>query len=382
MNKTADIVIIGGGVSGTAIGYFLLKNGAKNVLLLERDFLAAGATGRCGAGIRQQWGTELNCVLSKFSCDFFENAADELLYSGDIEFHQTGYLLLINNKTEYDQMKKNVKLQNSLGINSEFLTCEQARGHVPYLNTENLLGATFYNKDGHLNPFHTTQAFSDAFERLGGKIMKNVTVTGIKSQGGSVSGVDTSIGHFETKTLVNAAGGWSQQIAEMAGVFLPIYSERHNILVTEPVEPTLGPMVMSFSLNLYCQQSPHGSFIMGRTDDDQPRDYRQTPYSGFPELMAKTVVDLMPPLGGLRMLRQWAGMYNMSPDKAPIYSKAPELDGFYTAAGFSGHGFMLAPATGQSMTELILGLSPTLPWPKMDVTRFESGDLLTEPSVV
>jgi sarcosine oxidase subunit beta len=141
-------------------------------------------------------------------------------------------------------------------------------------------------------------------------------------------------------------------------------------------------MVMSFSLNLYCQQTPHGSFIMGRTDDNQPRDLRQTPFSGFPELMAKTVVDLMPPLANLRMLRQWSGMYNMSPDKAAIYSKAPNVEGFYTAAGYSGHGFMMAPATGLSMTEMILGLTPTLPWERMDVTRFEKGELLLEPSVV
>jgi sarcosine oxidase subunit beta len=121
---------------------------------------------------------------------------------------------------------------------------------------------------------------------------------------------------------------------------------------------------------------------MGRTDSGQPRDLRMTPYSGFPELIAKTVVGLMPPLRNLRLLRQWAGLYNMSPDKAAIYSAAKDPVGFYTAAGFSGHGFMTAPATGQSLAEMILGLPPTLPWKKMDVDRFESGALLLEPSVV
>lgn len=95
MNKTADIVIIGGGISGVSIGYFLLKHGAKNVVILERDFLAAGATGRCGAGIRQQWGSSLNCIMSKFSCEFFETAVDELEFEGDIEFHQGGYMMLV-----------------------------------------------------------------------------------------------------------------------------------------------------------------------------------------------------------------------------------------------------------------------------------------------
>ncbi|MDR1703212.1 MAG: FAD-binding oxidoreductase [Clostridiales bacterium] len=382
MNKTADIVIIGGGVSGCSIGYYLLKNGAKNVVILERDYLSAGATGRCGAGIRQQWGLELNCRMSKFSCEFFENAVSELEFDGDVEFHQGGYLLLISAEAELEQMKKNIALQNSLGIASRLITLDEAKEIVPYLNTDNLLAAAFHQKDGHLNPFHTTQAFAEAFKRLGGVIETRTAVTGVTVSNGRITGVETDKGTIQTGTVVNAAGGYAQGIAKMAGVELPLYSERHNILVTEPVEPLLAPMVMSFSLNLYCQQSPHGSFVMGRTDDSQPRDLRVSAYSGFPELMSRSVTGLMPPLKNLRMLRQWAGLYNMSPDKAAIYCEAPNVSGFYTAAGFSGHGFMMAPATGQSMTELILGLTPTLPWPKMGLDRFETGELLLEPSVV
>ncbi|MCL2702353.1 MAG: FAD-binding oxidoreductase [Defluviitaleaceae bacterium] len=382
MNKTADICVIGGGISGVAIGYFLLKNGAKNVLLLERGHLAYGATGRCGAGIRQQWGTELNCVISKYSLDFFETAQDELQYNGDIEFHQTGYMLLISNERELEQMKKNVALQNSLGIDSQLLTCEDARQIVPILNTDNLLGTAFCQKDGHLNPFHMTQAFADAFKRLGGEIMTYTDVTGITAANGRVTGITTNKGFIAAETVVNAAGGWAQEIAGIAGLDLPLFSERHNIMVTEPVEPILGPMIMSFSLNLYCQQTPHGSFLMGRTDDAQPRDLRMTSYSGFPELIAQSVVNVMPALKNLRVLRQWAGLYNVSPDNAAIYSAASDPKGFYTAAGFSGHGFMTSPATGQSMAEMILGLPPTLPWQRMDVSRFDSGELLLEPSVV
>jgi sarcosine oxidase subunit beta len=356
--------------------------GRNDVLVLEREYLTSGATGRCGAGIRQQWGTELNCIISKFSLEFYETANDELKYDKDIEFHQGGYLLLISSERELEQMKKNVALQNSLGIQSELLSNEGARKIVPFLNTEGLLGAAFCQKDGHLNPFHTTQAFAGAFTRMGGRILTNTKVTAIQTKNGRVTGVETDKGHIPTETVVNAAGGWAQETAALAGIDLPLYSERHNILVTEPVAPALNTMVMSFSLNLYCQQTPHGSFIMGRTDADQPRDLRMSPYSGFPELMAKTVVTLMPPLRNLRLLRQWAGLYNVSPDKAAIYSAAKEPKGVYTAAGFSGHGFMTAPATGQIMSEMILGLTPTLPWEKMSAERFGSGALLLEPSVV
>ena len=382
MDKIADIVIIGGGISGVSIGYSLLKHGAKNVVVLERAQLAAGSTGRCGAGIRQQWGVELNCVMSKFSCEFFENAKDELGASAAIEFHQGGYMMLISTEKELNQAKKNITLQNSLGIDSKLLDLSQSKEMVPILNTEGILATAFHQRDGHLNPFRTTLAFATAFEKLGGKIYKNTNVTKINVENGRIIGVETDKGNIATDTVVNAAGGYTQGLAKSVGVELPLYSERHNILVTEGIERILEPMLMSFSLNLYCQQMPNGSFIMGRTCEDQPRDLRVTADSKFPVLMAKSIVKVAPELRRLRMLRQWAGLYNMSPDHSPIYDEAPNLPGFYIAAGYSGHGFMLAPATGQSMAELILGLAPTLPWKRLGLSRFESGELIHEPSVV
>ena len=382
MNRTADIVIIGGGISGVSIGYFLIKHGAKNVVILERDYLAAGATGRCGAGIRQQWGSPLNCIMTKFSCEFFENAVDELQFDGDIEFHQGGYLMLVTTEKELAQTKENIVLQNSLGIDSKLLTLQEAKEVAPLLNTDGMLAAAFHQRDGHLNPFYTTRAFADAFRRLGGEIHIGTTVTGIRTENGCITGVDTNRGSIATNTVINAAGGYVQLIADMVGVELPLYSQRHNILVTEPAERVLEPMLMSFSLNFYCQQTPHGSFIMGRTCPNQPRDLRITADSRFPIAMAKTITQVLPRLKNLRMLRQWAGLYNMSPDKHPIYDRVPGVEGFYLSAGYSGHGFMMAPATGQSMAELILGLTPTLPWDRLGFSRFEKGDLILEPSVV
>ena len=386
MVKSADIVIVGGGISGVAIGYELLKAGAKNVVLLERKYLTSGATGRCGAGIRQQWGTELNCIMSKYSCEFFENAVDELGYDGDIEFHQGGYLMLISTEEELAWMRKSVALQNSLGIKSSILDLDQSKEIVPILNTEKLVATAFYNKDGFLNPFHTTYAYANAFKRLGGIIYTHTALTGIRIEKGKVAGVRTGVGEIATENLIVAAGGYTQKIAEdMAGVVLPIYSERHNILVTEPVEPILDPMIMSFSLNLYGQQTPHGAFIMGRTCDNQPRDLRRTADSSFPEKMSRSITEVLPPLRNIRMLRQWSGMYNISPDRNAVYGRmSPGIEGIYVAAGFSGHGFMMAPATGRILTEIVLGLEPTLPWEKLGVSRFDGGKsgLPLEPSVV
>lgn len=382
MIKTADVVVIGGGISGTAIAYNLAKKGVKNVVLIEKSYLASGATGRCGAGIRQQWGTEMNCRISKLACELFEQANEELEYDGDIEFKQGGYLIVSSTEKEHEQFKKNVALQNSLGIESKLITLEEAKEIVPFLNTEKLVSATFHQKDGHLNPFYTVDAYAKAAERLGVKIYKYTEVTDIIVENGKVKGVKTDKGDISTNVVVNAAGGYSQVVAEMAGVELPIYSERHQILVTEPIEPILGPMVMSFSLNLYCQQVPHGGIIMGRGDEGEPRDFRITSGWHFLDEMTKTITDILPPLKEVRMIRQWAGLYNMTPDRQPILGPVDEVEGFYLAVGFSGHGFMFGPATGLLIAEQILGEENTVDISMLHLNRFKTGDLILEPSVV
>jgi sarcosine oxidase subunit beta len=175
MNKTADIVIIGGGISGCAIAYNLARMGVKNIIVVEKKFLASGSTGRCGAGIRMQWGTERNCLLSKMSVEFYETANEELEYEYDIEFKQGGYLIVAATQKEVEQFKKNIELQNKLGIPSVYLSPKEAKEIIPYIDETKILGATFCPKDGHLNPFHTTQAYANAAKRLGVEIMTYTT---------------------------------------------------------------------------------------------------------------------------------------------------------------------------------------------------------------
>ncbi|MDF2520263.1 MAG: FAD-dependent oxidoreductase [Clostridia bacterium] len=382
MNKTASVVIIGGGISGASIAYNLAKKGVKDIIVVEKKFLTSGSTGRCGAGIRMQWGTEMNCRLSKFSTEFYETANEVLEYEGDIEFKQGGYLIVAATEKEDEQFKKNVALQNSLGIPTVYLTPKEAKKIIPHMDETKIISATFCQKDGHLNPFHTTQAFANAAERLGVKFMKYTEVTGIKVENGKVVGVQTDKGFISTPVVVNAAGGYSKQIGEMAGVDIPVYAERHQILVTEPVNQMQDPMYMGFALNVYIQQTPHGSFIMGRSGENEPRDLRITSSWDFTEKMAKDACTLLPMLKDLRVVRQWAGLYTMSPDRQPIYSKAGNVEGFYMSTGFSGHGFMLGPVTGVVMSEMILGEKPSLPIEKLGLDRFEKGELLFEPSVV
>lgn len=382
MNKTASVVIVGGGISGCAIAYNLAKKGVKDVIVIEKDYLCSGATGRCGAGIRMQWGTEMNCRLAKYSVEFFEHANETLEYDGDVEFKQGGYLIIAATEKEVDQFHKNIALQNSLGIPSRYITPQEAKEIVPHMDETQVLGAAFNPKDGHLNPFHTTQAYADAAVRLGVEIMKFTEVTGIKVENGKIKGVQTDKGFISTNVVVNAAGGHSQVIGKMAGIDLPLFSERHQILVTEAVDPMQGPMFMSFSQNIYCQQTPHGSFIMGRGDPNEPRDLRVTSSWDFLEEMAKTCIRFLPPLKELRMVRQWSGLYNMSPDRQPIYGPVEGLEGFFLACGYSGHGFMFGPVTGVVIAESILGEKHTIPVDALGPDRFEKGLMVFEPSVV
>jgi sarcosine oxidase, subunit beta len=382
MNNTASVVIIGGGISGCSIAYNLALKGVKDIVVIEKEYLTSGSTGRCGAGVRMQWGTEMNCRLAKYSIEFYEKANEVLEYDGDIEFKQGGYLIVASTEKEDTQFKKNIALQNSLGIPSVYLSPKEAKKIVPHMDESKIISATYCKKDGHLNPFHATQAYADAAARLGVKFMKYTTVTGIQVENGKVTGVQTDKGFISTPVVVNAAGGHSKQIGDMVGVDIPVYPERHQILVTEPVNPIQNPMFMSFSLNIYCQQTPHGSFIMGRGDANEPRDLRVTSSWHFLEEMAKNCCELLPLLKDLRVVRQWAGLYCMSPDRQPIYGRANNVEGFYMATGYSGHGFMFGPVTGVVMAETILGEKRSLPIDKLGLDRFEKGELLFEPSVV
>lgn len=382
MKNSAEIVIIGGGISGLATAYNLAARGMKDIIVVERGYIASGSTGRCGAGIRQQWGTEMNCRLSKASCEILENLEEILDYKRSIEFKQGGYLLFATTEKEVEQFKKNVALQNSLGINSKILSIEEALEIVPDMNTEGVMSFAFHQKDGHANPFQTTFAYAEAAKRLGVKIYTYTTVRGIEVKNDRIESVITDKGEIKTHRVLNAAGGFAKDIGRMVGVELPLKPERHEILVTEPVETILGPMLMSFSWNFYIQQEPNGTFIMGYGEQDNPESQGVNSSWHFAQKMARKAIRIYPPLSKVRVVRQWAGLYTMTPDSQPIYGSVPGLDGFYIAAGFSGHGFMFGPITGVLMAEYILGEEPEIPIDMLDAGRFERGELIYEPSVV
>jgi len=381
MNKQADIIIIGGGVQGCSIAYNLAKRGQKNIIVLEKNTCANGSSGRCGAGFRQQFGTEMNCILARESVRILQQLSEELDY--DIEFNQKGYLILAYTEKELAQFKKNIQLQQSLGIASRLLTPKEAKEIVPPLNIKDVLTASYCCTDGNVNPLLTTFAYAEAAQRLGVKIYRFTEAQKIESNHNQVTAVLTNRGRILTPKVVNAAGGFAKEVGEIAGVEIPVYSQRHQILVTEPTTILWESMLMSFSRNFYFQQLPHGSIVGGYGDpENEIIGHDLGSNWEFIISMAKKMTALIPEVKHVRVIRQWSGSYNMSPDSQPILGEHPQLNGYYMSVGFSGHGFMLATISGKMLAANILEEETDLPINKLDIGRFKRGELILEPSVV
>ncbi len=381
LERTADVVVIGAGVQGCSIAYNLAKMGVKDVVVLEKGTICSGSTGRCGAGIRAQWGTEMNCRFGLAAVEKFEQLHEEL--GMDCGLNQSGYLMVAYKESEFDQLKKSMKLQNSLGIDTRVVSYSEAREICPGLAADDAVGFTFHNRDGHADPFLTTFAYMEAAKRLGVTFHRFTEVTDVKTVSGRIAGVVTNRGEIDAPVVVNAAGGYSQIIANMAGVKIPNFSERHEIIITEPVEPGVcPPMLMSFSGNYYIQQRPHGSIIGGCSPEGHPEDYEMGSSWDFLEMMSRTFIKLLPRTKGVRVVRQWSGLYNMTPDRQPILCEADNVKGFFLSCGYSGHGFMFGPISGELLTQLIIGQEPWIPIDMLHYSRFERGELLVEPAVV
>jgi sarcosine oxidase subunit beta len=382
MKKAYDVVIIGGGIVGCSIAFELAKRGRSDVLVIEQLYLTSGATGRCGAGIRQQWGSALNAKLAMDSIQIFENLEEYTGYDGDCGLKQGGYLLVAFTEKEWEQFHKNLDLQNSLGIKSYAVGLKEIKEIVPHINTGGMLGACYCANDGHADPFHCTFAYAKGAVRQGVEIRTYTKVTGLNVKNGRIHSVITSKGEVTANTVINCAGSNAAGIAAMINEELPIVPERHQILVTEPVAHLMNPMVISFHHNFYVQQTPHGSVIMGIGDSDRMEDPNTNPSWRHLEESAYVVTKTLPVFRNLRVVRQWAGLYDMSPDRNPIIDEAAHSKGFFTVAGFSGHGFMVAPRTAVLVANYLTEQYDSFDIKRFSIDRYRKGEMLLEPSVV
>jgi sarcosine oxidase subunit beta len=360
MKRKTEVVIIGGGVNGCSLAYSLAKRG-MDVILFEKKYLSSGATGACGAGIRQQWSTKDNTKLAIRSVKIFETLTREL--GEDIELRQGGYLIAVHDKKEMKEAEKNIAMQRSLGLTVDMLTPKQITDVVPILDVKgtHALGATFCATDGHANPFKTTFAYANAARKLGAKIYTHTEVKDIKIKKKTIVSVQTTQGEIQTNTVVNAAGVWSNHIADMVQVPLPNTPFRKEIMATERLQPLFEAMVISFKDGIYFSQQQEGQIVGGIPIPEEISGYRYKPTFSFLHHMAKTLTRYAPVLQHVNMLRHWTGFYDVTPDARPILGEVKQLHGFIQCHGFSGHGFMLSPVVAQILAEYIVdGKTPEI----------------------
>lgn len=382
MAERAGIVIIGGGVVGTSIAYFLARRGAgREVLLLERHALGSGTTGRSVGGIRSQYSTEINIRLSLESVAFWRRFEQETGLPAD--YHESGYLFLAQTEDERAQFEKNVALQNRLGVPSRLLSPHEAGRLVPGLRVDDLAAATYSAEDGGAGPHEATQAYATRARELGVRIREQVAATAIEVRGGRVRAVATGAGQrIQTPVVVNAAGPWAARVGTLAGVDVPVQPYRREIFVSEPFPPeVIGdiPLVIDLHVGWYFRREGTG-ILMSGAKDRYPSYDTHVDWAGLPRIAA-VATHRMPALAQAQFGKKaWAGLYDVSPDDHAILGPVPEVEGFYLACGFSGHGFQHSPATGRLMAELLLdGRTTGIDLSPLSITRFRSGTLLYEP---
>jgi sarcosine oxidase subunit beta len=377
MEKTADVVIIGGGVIGLSIAYYLALKKAGRIVLLEKGQLGEGSTSRCVGGIRTQFSTEINIRFSLESLKTFEQFKEE--FGVDPEFKRIGYLFLATTEEEIEIFHQNTKLQKKFDIPVEFLGPEEIGARWPYLRTDDVLGGTFCSRDGYAGPSEVLSGFACCARRLGVKIYEGMEVLGISLVRGRIHSVKTRDDEIFTNVVVNAGGPYSACVGKMVGIEIPVKPLRRQVFITAPFHLVDSPipLTIDFHRGWYFRHEGEGLLLSGRLDLD-PSFNLGVDYDAMTDASEKAMYRV-PVLEKARIARGWAGLYEMTPDHHAILGKVPEVEGFILANGFSGHGFQHSPAVGKVLAELIVdGGTITADISLLSIKRFERGDLLVE----
>jgi sarcosine oxidase subunit beta len=381
--KTADVVIVGGGVMGTSTAYHLALKGCRNVLLLEREpFFGMQATGKCAGGIRYQFSTEINVRLSQLSLPMLGRFEEEL--GQPIDLRYCGYLFLLTCEEDVAAFRHNVEMQHRLGVDTEWLEPTRIAEVAPLIDLEGVLAGTFHARDGLADPSGVVQGYVSGARRLGVKLLNDVEVTGIRVTGGRIQAVTTDQGRVATPVVVNAAGPWAGEIGGMAGVEIPIVPVRRQIVVTGPIPevPPDFPFVIDFAQSLYFHREGPG-ILTGMSNPNESVGFGQSVDDEWELVHLEAAMKRLPVLERAGLASHWAGLYENSPDAHPILGRIPEMEGLYCIGGFSGHGFQHGPACGLLLAEEIVdGAAHTLDTTSLDMDRFEEGRTIIEYNVV
>lgn len=384
--KSAGAVIIGGGVMGTSIAFHLAEAGVRDVVLLERHELASGSTSKAAGGVRAQFSDPLNIAMGARGLTAFEEFHQRT--GQHIDLHQVGYLFLLTDAEQLSTFQRGVELQNSMGIDSVLLDAEETARLSPATVNHDVLGAAFHARDGYCSPESVTLGYAGAARRLGASVLTGVDVIGISHRGGEITAVQTSGGDIQTNLVVCAAGAWSSSVGAMVGVGLPVEPLRRQILVTEPlgedlrrVLPESMPMTLDPATTFYMHREGPGLLFGMSYAAEQPGFRDGYSEEWLPDLMA-AIERRCPALLEVGIAHRWSGFYEVTPDDNAIIGEAVEISRFLYATGFSGHGFLQAPAVGEIMRDLVLEREPVIDVDSLSADRFTGGQQRPEAYII
>ena len=363
MIRHAEVVIIGGGVTGASIAFHLAGAGVPDVLLLERNFLASGGTGWSVGIVRQLYPTPEASRMVVRSLAVFRRFRDAV--GGESGYVDCGVVIGVSAAMR-PKLEETVRLQRALGVRAEVLEPGELASIERRINPENLGAALYEPESGYGDPTAVTTGYADAARRRGVRIEQGVEVVAIRTASDRVTGVETAAGErIDAPVVVNCAGLWAPEVARMAGVQLPIVVGRHPVFVVER-DADFGPphrVYLDLAGGAYARPETGGLTLTGSLTDDETRHPMDPERLGAEvghdeaEEALERTARAMPRLAEARYRRGWAGAFDITPDWMPILDETP-LDGFWVAAGMSGHGFKLSPAVGEMMAARIVGATP------------------------
>lgn len=378
--ERADVVIVGGGIVGASIAYHLASRGVRDVVVLERERLGSGSTTRNAGGVRLQFSTEINVRLSLRSLPRIERFKEEM--GVDPHLRQVGYLFLITDERDVAPFEASLAMWERLDVPARRIDAAGVRSVFPELRVDDLRFATLCMRDGYCDPSGLLNGYVARAREKGVRFREQQPLVGITRQGDRVTAVRTADGEIACGTVVNAAGAWAAEVGAFAGVDLPIRPLRRQIFVTDAV-PGLDrdfPLTIEFASSLYFHRES-GGVLMGMADPTDGPGFDGTVNWDFLPVLVERALYRLPILGRSNVKTGWAGFYEDTPDKHPIIG-AVGVEGFLCAAGFSGHGIMHAPATGEAIAELIVDGRTTLDVSPLAYDRFRRGELIKEHNVI
>jgi sarcosine oxidase subunit beta len=367
---TATVVIIGGGVIGASIAFHLAEAGLGDVVLLERAELGSGSTCKAAGGVRAQFSDELNIQLGARSLEAFIRFPQR---PEEIDLHQVGYLFLLSSPEDVSAFEHDVELQNELGVNSRMIDVAEAKKLSPLIDTDGLLAAAFSPDDGHCTPESVVLGYAVAARRLGATILTGTAVIGIDAHGERAMTVVTDRGSIRAATVICAAGAWSRAIGEMVGVDLPVSPVRRQVMFTKPIPglPAVVPFTIDFASTFYFHREGRG-LLLGMSDPEQEPGFHLDYSDDWLPRLGAAIGHRAPELLDVGLSNGWAGLYEDTPDHNALIGRATTSSNFLYATGFSGHGFLQAPAVGEVIRDLCLDQEPFIDVTPLSAQRFVS----------